>query len=75
MVDVSSSSAVGELMNEIRAKFGGHVPSVVVCAAGNALLDPIVDTSEEDFDSLVSVHLKVPMLFALIAIVILNLSK
>ena len=62
VADISSSTAVGELMNNIRAKFGGQVPSIVVCAAGNLHQGLIIDMTEEHFDSLVASHLKVKQL-------------
>ena len=59
VVDVSSCTAVGELMTCMTAKFSGCVPSIVVCAAGIAIIHEIINTTEDDFDNLVSVHLKV----------------
>ena len=59
VTDVTSFAAVQQLMTDIKARFGGQVPSIVLTAAGDIHNASIVDMSEEQFDSLIAVHFKV----------------
>ena len=56
--DVSSSSSINELMQNIQAAFKG-VPSIAVNSAGITRDAMMLKMTEENFDKVLSVNLKV----------------
>ena len=62
-MDVSSYSAVSDLLEKVKVTYGGHVPNISVNCAGITGDSMLLKMTEKDFEKVMNVNLKVNAIF------------